>query len=258
MSEPYRSGAVTRMAELVFPGDTNHHGTLFGGKGFSLMDRAAFIAATRHGRAPFVTASSDRVDYSAPARVGNIVELTAEIRRVGRTSLSVEVTMIAEDFLRNTRLTCTRGTFTMVARPDGLDPEWRLPPVRPLEVGNESDLRLADIVFADQANHHGNLFGGDAIAQMTKAAFIVASRKSRCITVLASSNKIAFKAAVPVGSIVETTSKISAIGRSSITVETDLWSEALKREDRLLIASASFVMVAVDANGRPVPIDRQT
>ena len=55
--------AQTRLIDLVFPSDANHHGTLFGGAGFALMDRIAFIAATRHGRVPFVTASCDRIDF---------------------------------------------------------------------------------------------------------------------------------------------------------------------------------------------------
>ncbi len=250
------SGIAIRMAEIVFPADTNHHGTLFGGKGFSLMDRAAFIAATRHGRAPFVTACCERVVYSSPAFVGNIVDLTTEIKQVGRTSLSVEVTMMAEDLLRGTRRTCTSGTFTMVARPDMHDPEWRLPPLAAPEVGAEGDLLLADIVLGDHLSHQGNLFCGDAIAQMTKGAFIVASRKSRCVTVLASSDKIDFMEAVPVGSIIETKSRISSIGRSSITVETELWSEPVESSEKRLAALGSFVMVAVDENSRPVAISR--
>lgn len=40
-----------RLIDMVFPGDTNHHGTLFGGVALAHMDKVAFIAASRHGRA---------------------------------------------------------------------------------------------------------------------------------------------------------------------------------------------------------------
>ena len=47
--------AEARSLEVVFPGDTNHHGTFFGGAGLSFMNRAAAIAAMRHARADVVT-----------------------------------------------------------------------------------------------------------------------------------------------------------------------------------------------------------
>ena len=49
--------ATTRLVDIVFPGDTNHHGTLFGGVGLSQMDKVAFITAARHAPVDFVTAS---------------------------------------------------------------------------------------------------------------------------------------------------------------------------------------------------------
>ena len=67
----------SRLVDLLFPGDTNHHGTLFGGAALARMDRIAFIATPRHGRVPFVTASVDHVDFQAPAHVGDLVELLA-------------------------------------------------------------------------------------------------------------------------------------------------------------------------------------
>ena len=70
IKEPVARPVPTCLIDIVFPGATNHHGTLFGGAGFALMDRLAFIAATRHGLVPFVTASCDRIDVKAPATVG--------------------------------------------------------------------------------------------------------------------------------------------------------------------------------------------
>jgi RNA polymerase sigma-70 factor (ECF subfamily) len=53
----------TRIVEMVFPNQTNHYGTLFGGAALRLMDMAAFVAASRHARRPVVTASSERIDF---------------------------------------------------------------------------------------------------------------------------------------------------------------------------------------------------
>lgn len=44
--------APVSMIEIVFPDQTNHYGTLFGGHALRLMNKAAFVAASRHVDAP--------------------------------------------------------------------------------------------------------------------------------------------------------------------------------------------------------------
>jgi acyl-CoA hydrolase len=256
---PGDSPVQSRLIDLVFPGDTNHHGTLFGGAGFALMDRIAFISATRHGRVPFVTASCNRIDFRAPARIGRLVELVARPMRAGRRSLIVEVEMVAEDLIGGERHLCTRGSFAMVAMPDSENPDWRLPAI-PAEVLESAggELRMTDIVFADQANSFGKMFGGDALAAMTKAAFVVASRRSRMVTVLASSRRIDFKHPIPVGSIIDVVAEIVQAGRTSVTVAVELWSERLLDGSRQLTARGEFVMVSVGPDGRPTAHARRS
>ncbi len=253
---PGETPAPVTLIDIVFPGDTNHHGTLFGGAGLALMDRIAFIVATRHGRVTFVTASCDRVDFRAPARIGQIVSFTGRPFRIGRRSMVVEVDMIAEDLATGTRVLCTRGQFTMVAMPEGKETDWSLPALgtAAIEPVKDGVVRMVDIVFPDQANSFGAMFGGDALAQMTKAAFIAATRASRRTTVLASCQRIDFKHRITVGSIIEVVARIVKTGRSSTTVEVELWSEDLMGARRTLTARGAFIMVAVDGDHRPVPI----
>lgn len=108
------SGTV-QLIDMIFPGDANHHGTLFGGVALAHMDKVAFLAATRHGRAPFVTAASDKIDFKAPGRIGEIVEATGRVVRVGNSSLDVEVELVAEALVTGERRTCASGRFAMVA-----------------------------------------------------------------------------------------------------------------------------------------------
>lgn len=103
------------MVEMVFPDQANHYGTLFGGNALSLMARAAFVAATRHARGAVVMARSDRVDFATPVKVGDLLDLRAQVLRVGRTSMSVEVLAEAEDLTTGTRRAALRGQFEMVA-----------------------------------------------------------------------------------------------------------------------------------------------
>ena len=105
----------TRIVEMVFPNQANHYGTLFGGDALRLMDMAAFVAASRHARKPVVTASSERIDFHVPVRQGQLAEVIGGVSRAGRTSMTVEVELWAEDLLTGTRELCTKGSFVLVA-----------------------------------------------------------------------------------------------------------------------------------------------
>lgn len=107
-----------RLLEIVFPDHTNHLGTLFGGQALAWMDKAAFIAASRYARRTVVTARSDQVDFKLPIRQGQLVETIARVVEVGRTSMQVQVELVAEDLLSGRRQVCTRGRFVMIALDD--------------------------------------------------------------------------------------------------------------------------------------------
>lgn len=119
-----------RFVEMVFPEQTNHYGTLFGGQALALMDKAAFVAASRHARRMVVTASSERVDFHVPIRQGQLVELVARVCGVGRTSMTVEVEVWAEDLLSGDRRLGTRGRFVLVAL-DAHGAPAEVPPLEP-------------------------------------------------------------------------------------------------------------------------------
>ena len=114
-----------RIVEIVFPTDTNSQGSLFGGHALSLMDRLAFIVASRYARKPVVTVSTDKVEFLSPVKVGNLIELIGRISRVGHTSITVEIEMYAENLLTGERHLCTTGRSVMVA----VDAEGRPTPV---------------------------------------------------------------------------------------------------------------------------------
>ena len=106
------------MALLVMPHQTNHLGTLFGGVALGLMDQAAFVAASRLSRKTVVTVSLDRIDFGVPVHAGELVEAVARVTAVGRTSLTIEVELWAEDLLSGDRRRATGGRFVFVAVDD--------------------------------------------------------------------------------------------------------------------------------------------
>ena len=115
----------TRMVEMIFPDAANHYGTLFGGNALSLMAKAAFIAATRHAGCSVVMARSERVDFTTPIKVGELLDLTARVTRTGRTSMTVEVLGIAGPTSGEAGRRALSGQFEMVA----VDADGRPQPV---------------------------------------------------------------------------------------------------------------------------------
>lgn len=104
-----------KVFKTVFPGETNHYDTLFGGTALQWMDEAAFIAATRFTREKMVTVSSDKVNFKMPIPSGSIVELDAQVMRVGNTSLEIKVDVYREDMFSETRELALTGCFVFVS-----------------------------------------------------------------------------------------------------------------------------------------------
>lgn len=78
--------------KLVQPQDLNVRGTLFGGRLLAWVDEEAAIFAgveARHNRV--VTKSISAIDFVAPAFQGDIIEIGVALKRVGKTSITVEV-----------------------------------------------------------------------------------------------------------------------------------------------------------------------
>ncbi len=110
------ASTVNRMCQFVFPGDTNHLGTLYGGTLMAWMDSAAAVAAVRRaGSAAVVTVSVDGLTFRVAIHQGELVELVSVVESVGRTSMKVRVEAHREDPATHERQLCTAGTFTMVA-----------------------------------------------------------------------------------------------------------------------------------------------
>jgi acyl-CoA hydrolase len=105
----------TRVFKTVFPNNTNHYDTLFGGTALSMMDEVAFIAATRFTRLRCVTVSTDRIDFTHPIPAGTIIELVARVETIGNKSMKVRVDIFVEQMYDETRERAVSGIFTFVA-----------------------------------------------------------------------------------------------------------------------------------------------
>ncbi|MBW7454426.1 acyl-CoA thioesterase [Paenibacillus sepulcri] len=117
MSEASKLSSESRstMMQLIFPSDTNYHGTMFGGKVMEYMDKIAAITSMRHARKPVVTASTDSLDFVAPIRVGEVIEVEAFITWTHKSSMEVFVKVQTENVYTGERKTAVTAFFSFVA-----------------------------------------------------------------------------------------------------------------------------------------------
>ena len=119
---------------------------------------------------------------------------------------------------------------------------------------SDSRTIMTDMVLPSETNPLNNLFGGELLARMDRAASIAARRHSRQITVTASVNHVAFNHSVPLGSVVTVEAAISRAFRTSMEVFIDVWIEDRMSLERTKANEAIYTFVAVDANGTPVEV----
>lgn len=117
-----------------------------------------------------------------------------------------------------------------------------------------AETRMVYPIFPSSANHYDTLFGGQAMAWMDQAAFICATRWCRRKVVTAHSSAIDFHHAIPVGTIVELVARVVKVGRSSMSVQVELWVEPMDSAERTLGCEGHFVLVAVDENNHPTTV----
>jgi len=119
---------------------------------------------------------------------------------------------------------------------------------------SESLTILTDLVLPSETNPLNNLFGGELLARMDRAASIAARRHSRRITVTASVNHVAFNKSIPLGSVVTVEAKVSRAFTSSMEIFLDVWIEDRESGSRTKANEAIYTFVAVNETGNPVPV----
>lgn len=126
----------------------------------------------------------------------------------------------------------------------------------PLRTPSFSEVCLATLMHATEANLLGNVHGGEIMKLADSTAGAAARRHCGGPAVTAAMDEMVFLAPVHVGDIVRTRARVLWSGRSSmevgVRVEAEAWGDT--SHDPTLVASAAFVFVAIDDEGRPRPV----
>jgi acyl-CoA thioesterase YciA len=103
---------------VAMPADTNPNGDIFGGWIMSLMDLAAGVSAGTRAKGRVATAAVSNLSFLQPVKVGDVVCVYTEIRKTGRSSVTVGVEAYVLRRNQGERVRVTAAEFVLVAVDD--------------------------------------------------------------------------------------------------------------------------------------------
>lgn len=127
----------TTITELMIPSYANFGGKVHGGILLSIMDKVAYVCASKHSGAYCVTVSVDGVEFKEPVEVGDLISMAASVNYVGNSSMIVGIRVTSLKPKTGVEKHTNSCYFTMVAK----DEEGNLETVPPLILGSEDEVR---------------------------------------------------------------------------------------------------------------------
>ena len=144
--KPVRASHVT-LSQLMHPEHANLLGNVHGGWIMKLVDEAGALACMRHAQRKVVTVAIDSMTFRQPIRIGDLINLNAEVTFTGRTSLEAEVQVLAENPVTGEQTHTNTAYLVYVA----LDDEGKPTAVPPLRYETDAEKRKAEQAKERQA-----------------------------------------------------------------------------------------------------------
>ena len=119
---------------------------------------------------------------------------------------------------------------------------------------SNKSLYMTVLMTPDMANFSGNVHGGALLRLLDQVAYACASRYAGTYVVTLSVDRVLFRDAIKVGELVSFSASVNHTGRTSLEVGIRVDTENIRDGSRRHTNSCYFTMVAVDPEGRPVPV----
>ncbi len=130
-----------------------------------------------------------------------------------------------------------------------------LPSTAALQPPSDEELVLKVIPMPADSNANGDIFGGWVMAQVDLAGSVIPARYAGGRIATVAVNEFIFKQPVRVGDILSFYSKLTRIGKTSITVKVEVYAERFQSQGRFVkVTEANLTYVAIDDQGKPRPV----
>ena len=116
------------------------------------------------------------------------------------------------------------------------------------------ELTLRTMAMPADTNAVGDIFGGWVLSQMDLAGGIAAGQRARRRVVTISVEQMTFIRPVHVGDVLCVYCRVTGVGRTSMKIGIEAWALRHRHGRREKVTDATFTFVAVDDQGRPIPV----
>lgn len=125
-------------------------------------------------------------------------------------------------------------------------------PPGPIQPPSDEELVLKVIPMPADTNGNGDIFGGWVMAQVDLAGSVIPARYAGGRLTTVAVNEFVFKQPVRVGDILSFYSKLTRVGRTSMTVKVEVFAEQFRAQGQFVkVTEASLTYVAIDEHGKP-------
>ena len=118
------------------------------------------------------------------------------------------------------------------------------------------ELVIQTIAMPKDTNRDGDIFGGWLMSQMDLGSAILAAKEAKARVVTVAMEGLSFLHPVRVGDTVACYAKVESIGRTSLRIPVEVWVHRYMTGEEVRVTRGVFIYVAVDANGKPIPVKR--
>ena len=110
------------------------------------------------------------------------------------------------------------------------------------------------VVFPNDLNAYGTLFGGRVLDLCDRVAGVVAKRHSGCVCVTLGIDSVRFLAPAKHGDILVFKAAVNRVWKTSMEIGIKVFKEDFRTLQRVHILSAYFTFVALDDHLKPVEV----
>jgi acyl-CoA thioesterase YciA len=116
------------------------------------------------------------------------------------------------------------------------------------------EVTIQTLAMPANTNPNGDIFGGWIVSHMDLAAGVLAKKISKGRVVTVAINSMSFLKPVQVGDLVSCCVELLKIGRTSMTIQVEVWAEPATGTSKYKVTEGVFVFVAIDEEGKPRPV----
>ncbi|TDJ04092.1 MAG: acyl-CoA thioesterase [Deltaproteobacteria bacterium] len=279
------------MIQFVFPEHVNNYGTLHGGRLMNWIMVLGSITSSRIAKSLIVLGTADSIDFLNPVRTGEVVILSSWVEYIGRSSIEIGVKVQSENTKTGEKKLTTFSHLAYVAIDEQGNPKKvenqiipadepeeivyedamkrRKERLKGLEINKKTGKNIGSlekyewqietirVVLPEDAFYGNYLSVGKLMKDIDETGAILARKFTRGVVVTGSVDDVHFYEPIRVGEVITLNARINYIGRSSMDIEVNVFTENLTTAVKKHSCTAYINFVHINNEGKPIEVAKK-